>query len=85
MKVRFMPSMEQIRQAHPRQWLAVEVTEEDPETHQAKTGEVVATARTRDDIWEKTRDYKGDDLYILFTGPALPEGYIAGFLYDLEV
>ena len=74
-----MPSMEQIWRDHPRQWLAVKVTEEDPQTHTAKAGEVVAEAEGYDEIWDKVASLKVKELFVFFSGPPLKEGYVAAF------
>ncbi len=74
-----MPTLEAIRQSHPEEWLAVEVTETDPDSREPAAGRVLTHAATRDEIWAQVRQWKHRDIFVFFNGPPLPEGYAAAF------
>ena len=69
-------NIEEIKRKHQGEWLAIRVTRE--VRGKPVEGELVATAKDRDEIWRKVKIGK-EPIYVTFAGPPLKKGYIAAF------
>lgn len=70
-----MPSIQELIEEHPEEWLAIQVTEE--EDGQPAAGQLIYHSTDREDVWQKTKDHKR--VYIVYAGPPLKEGHAAAF------
>lgn len=72
-----MPSIEELKQQHAGEWLAVEVTRADQST--PLEGVLLDHDRNRRDLLERVQLSREKDIAIFFAGPPLKEGYAALF------
>ena len=71
-----MSNIEQLKQKHSGEWLAIEVTKKDVEG--PSEGDLVFHSVERKAVWKAIR---GDrrEIYVTFAGPLIDEGHAVAF------
>ena len=69
--------VDEIKKKYRDEWVLIRVTKVD-EFGVPIEGEVLAHSKSRDEIYEKQRQIKGD-LAIIYTGEIPKEGYVVAF------
>jgi len=74
-----METIEKIKRKFKKEWVLVEVLEEN-ELDQPTKGRIIAHSKNRDDIYDALKETKGKHTYQFWTGKIPEKGYAVAFV-----